>query len=1662
MKKLIKKNISVILSVALILGAVLPVFSGVVATAYTAENTVIKNNIDTACDNLIAEWAKLDSHAEGLDKLTPYELFNEASALDLSKFDETSAFVAARQSLANLLVNSFDPTELKTAWGKLYTVDSADFLTPYAVTGEGVADAFYLKSNNSDITITQSSEEEKHIYGSKRITFDYATELDRRSASDSNNAYTLFLGYDPENIADDKLQSSYNAGKKLYNADDLQFSFVVNEINKAATGTKLGFRITGYVNGNDFRARASAYTVEINESMRGKVNTVRLSDLVASISALENWKEIYKTTGSFARIEVQLFDNDAANNPDINITFGSVVGLNFIDAPTAEESANWNVNDWVYAAKSVDTKGLYNTVGFENAISHAEELKEISGVEMSSNIATYNDISSVTLPEENLLKGLNPTINYYDGVSNNKAGRFSIDYKKLADGDVNKTVALEAGDFKNEGAFLELVYDLGATCAIEKTAVVSAYENSLRNYKYIIYAAKTESDLFTKESFALTYINRDCSIAQVFDQTNGPELLAKYIAIRIYIPKENMEDFDDIVRLNELGVYGSVKDYEIIASEFSQSVVEGLGHNLLMDNTTKPYVRADTGNRQQFTSLFDSEVYPITYLYDADYTTGVAVGNNYKMYYDGDTTSLHIYYDLGDTYSIDKFLFSSYSGTNMETGKYRIHASNDLNHLFNGKSVVVDYDNTVDTTRMQIFTMKNAVAARYVSFEVTLALAKYKALIASKDNGFEGTGIRVSELGVYGREYVKENRKENLLSHVPVEVKRVDANGNRTVVGQSDYSGEEHILVSDGDYETFATVTPEGKSVEYTYNLYQNAVIDNIRLVSNAPNISSAKFYVSSSATAVFDESALVYEYASDGETDKKVFEKYFVDTPITASYLRIVATVSSGDLEVAEIEANGYNKNKADYENIALNRTDYVSLLLEDSSNNQVVVNENMDKWIPAWAPASEYQVLSNALDGDLGTIYTYFGGVNNDTSVNMFFNLRAANCVDNVSVYTSLLDDYRPSKMNIYVGGSRDEVFAADATPIKQWTEKILNEEVEIEEEEPEESEGEDIFDGGNSDDDIIVDFVTGGGGSSSGGESSDVEVPEKLVNYGLYSADFTPMEISCVRIEIVEANPTYFAHINKVGGIISEIQINGFATMGNMVDNVLESSKDMVMRALDPVNTNDKSNNNYENDITDGIEGEPVYSVNGIGEDVALDSCNASGGYVEYMPTNTLATSVTLADIDDIYFSYKVKNATRSGSVAARVYIHNGSAWANDFAHKNSTQTVLYVDSANTEWIHTSMSKQFGENWKEWLLEAFSGTSAEEVTINRIRFGWNNKGGAADMLFTGMYYTFNEGANPYYETLSETLGKSGQKAALTMSEYYTYYELFGVRLSRTNEPTPITSSNAATYYSLQGVGGQNFGNSSCIADGGSIRYLGDADVTLAEIDDIYIPYKIDKAISGENVVARIYIYDQDGVWAEDFSAGTARVFYFPTTHTEWTGISVRDVAGKNWKSDLVEAFNTKIGESRTADEIKISEIRFGFNWTGEADMSFGDIYYQYTDEESDAVSVAKAMAIYNNAISKIDVSTVAKRTAKEFKYNVQSLADSLDVESTEAKYISGDHSKTAPEMKELALLAQYLDKTLSADDFMDPYCADVNNDGVIDEADVTALRKQLLGIE
>ncbi len=171
------------------------------------------------------------------------------------------------------------------------------------------------------------------------------------------------------------------------------------------------------------------------------------------------------------------------------------------------------------------------------------------------------------------------------------------------------------------------------------------------------------------------------------------------------------------------------------------------------------------------------------------------------------------------------------------------------------------------------------------------------------------------------------------------------------------------------------------------------------------------------------------------------------------------------------------------------------------------------------------------------------------------------------------------------------------------------------------------------------------------------------------------------------------------------------------------------------------------------------------------VGHSECNASLGVVEYNTDKPL----TLADIEDLYFSYKAEGfkaavGVEDGYVAARFYIYNEdfafdtytndsdeeikgcTAWDCRFGYTKNNQAYFRIDgNTGDEWVTTSIATIMGADWKTALLAVlneadnvngnpnWTDKTMEEVEISAIRLGFNNKYGTADVSLGSMYVDY-----------------------------------------------------------------------------------------------------------------------------------------------------------------------------------------------------------------------------------------------------------------------------------------------------------------------------------
>lgn len=293
--------------------------------------------------------------------------------------------------------------------------------------------------------------------------------------------------------------------------------------------------------------------------------------------------------------------------------------------------------------------------------------------------------------------------------------------------------------------------------------------------------------------------------------------------------------------------------------------------------------------------------------------------------------------------------------------------------------------------------------------------------------------------------------------------------------------------------------------------------------------------------------------------------------------------------------------------------------------------------------------------------------------------------------------------------------------------------------------------------------------------------------------------------------------------------------------------------------------------------------------------------------------------------------------------------------------------------------------------------------------------------------------------------------------------------------------TSNNGDYYATFKG----SDGNNKCAWSSGYVEYNTNAPITLADINDLYFSYRVD-GFDGDNISARFYIYNEDfgfdtvydeetgevvkaGVsdWDCRFHSinGGESVLKATADTNGWVTTSIGAIFGSNWKNSLVFVLNEADNvngnpnwKDKTAEEIKISAIRLGFNNMATCDISLGSMYVDYVDDSETAITEsASNPAAVLEAAREINLSNVNPAQANEFKKLVKALETKIKA-SVKTGYIAGNWYADGLTLKDLSVLSRY-NNTLNdwdnklGDTFFDKVAA-----GSLTEE---SIRKQLLGI-
>ncbi len=1026
------------------------------------ELTFTGNNGDTVIVGSALEVTGKKTLPAGTDDWDADKWLEAAEALDLTgsvniaEFNEAVTKLYAFASLSKEEKTAIK--NLKAAWAKMGAVTTSTLVTNRAYVGGALTAV-----GQSSLTFTEELPDGVSI-GNK-----YANLEINGAGSFDTNTQVLFIEGNSVNLTG--------------NMEDI--FFWVRPVFAGTEDISIKISVT-YTMRNIY-----ANSVVIPASKNGEWIKISLDDVAGG-----DWKTML--SGAATRPVMRLELCVSGNAGDV-LTVGSAFEVTSAASEIPSDTDAWNVADWLYATSHINPSDYVYSEDFIAARAYAEEVRDRLLIARSCTLTeygTYADAQSdlAALQENNFLLDNIPEISVFDGTTANEATSNSI--ANITDGDVN-TLATVDGLNGTADTFVDFAFSADGMATIEQMAVVNDIANLAD--KYYIYAGDTRSELFMAKNLIAAHTLSGNSAVQFFDFTSIGVAMGKFIGVRVYSDAASLT-------VPEIFAYGEVKIYSVETGNYDNVKVANIGKNLLKG--IEPKFKTAASQKYPWTMFKGnfSSTSKIESLTDGDVGTGVGYYRQIPESADEDIT-LHIFYDLGNTYTIEKLFLQHISLANYQTGRYEIYASPDLASLFSAKSKVLTYDNTVNgpngTSNSQLFTLSKQINARYVSFCVKFPVSNFELLSQGVN---QGLGVRLMELGVYGPRYNKPYALVNLATRTALDVTRIDANGESTKLNDTEYDGVEHKFTYDGKDDTYASVDmADGESLEFFYDLAADQVINKLQFKTNAGTIKQMKIYASDTLENMYKNTSLVFNYNADvNDMGNDVFVD-FTESPKNIRYVRFVVEEIDGTvLEPVEIGIIGGNDQEFFYNNLAEGKSDTASFFTANSIGT-TIISEHINKWKFGHTTWSVMYHSGNAVDNDPDTVFDFYGGKNGEETLNMIIDMGTLNSIDNVQIQGGSSEKYWPDEINFYFGTNDLDVASEKAVPAKKWTTKAAD---------------------------------------------------------GTFSYDFVPQIAQYVRVEIVRSDDTIYSkeeYGNKIATVLAEIQVNGLEARGRVVGGVVASFTD-----------------------------------------------------------------------------------------------------------------------------------------------------------------------------------------------------------------------------------------------------------------------------------------------------------------------------------------------------------------------------------------------------------------------------------------------------------------------------------------------------------------------
>ncbi len=1012
----------------------------------------------------------------GVANMKPSEILAAAMALDISRYGNTETFVEKLEALKLLCEEDVAIEELKNAANNLSS-NAGEYIYPrrYWDADGVICNADTYATNVADYTgaLPEGADATnvKTYLGQKMATISGLTDIAPAYKISGNKQTVLYEceGAGLTTFTAHKIKNAYF----WYKLEGAESAKIINGIYVQAPET----------------TNHTPYKIEGTITLMGDGmwHKVSFNEVYG-----ENWvKNTGIADGSVYRIIMSI--GNAAGG---TITLGSI-NFEISAGLVPEGNEGWNLSDWIAAISRIDYGKYDGADAFKEALDKAIEVRDRLEISRSTNVTNYDngtdaEIDAATVGSANIFATLVPTV-YHSADGETREEVASNNLIPLTDGDITTVGSVTGLDNSNEASFTDFVYQFSGEASISDLFIYNDDANTAD--KYYVYLGNSQSELFLHNNLLVPFANEEGKSVQRFNFDGKPAVAGVYLGIRVF-------GDTDTVSFAEFKAYGEVITYELEKGNFSSGKIADIGENILVGKTAK--IKA--GLKFDWSSFIGTN-YKQENLTDADTTTPVAVYGQYSIKEKDQTISIHFYYDLGTTYTIDKLFINHWNNKGLETGKYEIYASKDVNSLFMSRSMLLSYDNTVEgpngTTVSQLFTLKNKVIARYVSFHITYPISDWEYASTNPDY-VSALGVRLSEFGVYGEEWVKPYALVNLTSHVPADIYRTDARGVTKEVGDSEYDGVEHKNTYDENEATFADITiKDGEKLDFIYNLAAEMTLEEICMKLRSGTVKRMNIYASTVEDAIWESSSLIYsDYDGLGET---YFGKGFASSPIKARYVRFEILENEGeDLKISEVSAIGGNDQEFTYLNLVEENPDSASFYLQDKSTGYFQgTTEYGNKWLGSWKTWNGLYPLGKAFDNDNDSVFDLFGGKNGEESVSILLDLGTLNAIDDITLVGGSSREYWPDELNFYFGDDSVALFQKDAVPAKSWTQSVQD---------------------------------------------------------AYYTYEFVPQVAQYVRIEFLRGeNENYTRYFDHIAAVIGEIQVNGLELKSRAVNGIAATVED-----------------------------------------------------------------------------------------------------------------------------------------------------------------------------------------------------------------------------------------------------------------------------------------------------------------------------------------------------------------------------------------------------------------------------------------------------------------------------------------------------------------------